>query len=79
MNICIFCQQIAFCNRVARADDSVVIKATDASALPTNQQICGGPSSEETSLSEVAWRLEALRSSSSPPEGTRNALSFNKR
>ena len=28
----------------------------------------GPRSSEETSLSEVAWRLEALRSSSSPPK-----------
>ena len=33
----------AFSFKVAKAADSVVIKATDASAHPTNQQICRGP------------------------------------
>ena len=34
---------VAFGARIAPADDSVVIKATETSALPTNRQICGGP------------------------------------
>ena len=37
----------AFDNRSAKTDRKAVIKADDASALPTNQQICGDPEEEE--------------------------------
>ena len=34
---------LAFGNRIALTNDPVVVRATDASALPKNQQIFGGP------------------------------------
>ena len=37
---------LAFGNRVAKADDVVVIKATDASAYPTTAKPCRGPRSQ---------------------------------
>ena len=37
---------VAFGNRVAKADDVVVIKATDASAYPTTAKPCRGPRSQ---------------------------------
>ena len=34
---------VAFGNRIALTNAPVVVRATDASALPKNQQIFGGP------------------------------------
>ena len=34
---------VAFGNRIALTNDPVVVRATDASALPKNQQIFGAP------------------------------------
>ncbi len=45
----------AFSNRVAKADDPVVIRATDASALPTATSCVGGPE-----VSVLGFRLSVI-------------------
>ncbi len=49
---------LAFGNRVAKADDPVVIKATDASAFPTATSCVGGPDGVGSRFSERTRTLE---------------------
>ena len=59
---------VAIGNRIARADDSVVIKATDASALPTAAKLRRGPQVGSTprSASRSAIGSQGLTARSAP-------------